>query len=184
MKTEFEIDVHWVAFPLHPETPEEGRSLEDLFAGRPVDIPAMLDRLRRTAADLDLPFGGRIMTYNSRRAQELGKWAEEKGRGDAFHHAAFHAYFAEGKNIAGMDVLMELAEKVGLSGETARQILEEGLYRAAVDADWKRSRELGVTAVPTFILDGRRLVGAQPYEALVKLKEDNQVARRDGSDNS
>ena len=184
MKTEFEIDVHWVAFPLHPETPEEGRSLEDLFAGRPVDIPAMLDRLRRTAADLGLPFGDRIMTYNSRGAQELGKWAEEKGRGDAFHHAAFHAYFAEGKNIAEVDVLADLAEAVGLSSEEARRVLADGRYRAAVDAEWNRSRELGVTAVPTFILNGRRLVGAQPYEALVKLMEDNQVARRDGSDNS
>ncbi len=142
----------------------------------------MLDRLRRTAEDLGLPFGDRTMTCNSRRAQELGKWAEEKGKGDAFHHAAFHAYFAEGKNIAKMDVLTDLAEAAGLSGQEARRVLEEGRYRAAVDADWNRSRELGVTAVPTFILDGRRLVGAQSYEALVKLLEDNQAARRDGSD--
>lgn len=141
----------------------------------------MLDRLRQVAADLDLPFGDRNMTYNSRSAQELGKWAEEKGRGDAFHHAAFHAYFAEGKNIAETDVLAELAESAGLSGETARQILEAGQYRAAVDADWRRSRESGVTAVPTFLLNGRRLVGAQPYEALAKLMTDNRVARRDGS---
>ena len=43
----------WVAFPLHPETPEEGLTLEALFAGRDIDIPAALDRLRgwqRTAA--------------------------------------------------------------------------------------------------------------------------------------
>ncbi len=142
----------------------------------------MLDRLRRTAEDLGLAFGDRTVIYNSRKAQELGKWAEEKGRGDAFHHAAFHAYFAEGKNIAKMDVLTDLAEAVGLSGEEARRAMEDGRYRAAVDADWNRSRELGVTAVPTFILDGRRLVGAQPYETLEKLLDDNQVARRDGSD--
>jgi predicted DsbA family dithiol-disulfide isomerase len=39
-----------------------------------------------------------------------------------------------------------------------------------------------VTAVPTFILDDRRLVGAQPYEALARLLEENHVKRRDGSD--
>jgi predicted DsbA family dithiol-disulfide isomerase len=142
----------------------------------------MLKQLGRVAADLDLPFGDRPMTYNSRKAQELGKWAEEKGRGDEFHHAAFHAYFAKGENIAEMAVLTDLAETVGLSGETARQILEEGRYGAAVDADWDRSRQLGVTAVPTFILGDRRLVGAQPYEALARLLEENHVKMRDGSD--
>jgi predicted DsbA family dithiol-disulfide isomerase len=168
-----------VAFPLHPETPQEGRSLEDLFAGRPVDIPAMLDKLRKVASDLDLPFGDRTMTYNSRSAQELGKWAEAQGKGDAFHHAAFHTYFAEGKNIAEMGVLADLAETAGLSGGEARRVLEEGRYSAAVDADWNRSRQLGITAVPTFLFDGRRLVGAQPYDALARLLEEHHVTRRD-----
>ena len=47
--------------------------------------------------------------------------------------------------------------------------------REAVDADWKRSRELGITGVPTFVLGGRGLVGAQPYaqlEAFVAADED------------
>ena len=141
----------------------------------------MLARLRQAAADLELPFGDRTMTYNSRRAQELGKWAEARGKGAAFHHAAFRAYFAEGKNIAEMVVLTDLAESVGLSGGDARRTLEDGQYRAAVDADWNRSRQLGITAVPTFAFDGRRLVGAQPYDALARLLEESHVARRDGS---
>ncbi|MCP4688650.1 MAG: hypothetical protein GY859_11410, partial [Desulfobacterales bacterium] len=75
LKKEHEIRVQWTAFPLHPETPMEGVRLEDLFAGQPVDIPAMISRLRETAADLGLPFGSRGKSYNSRLAQELGKWA-------------------------------------------------------------------------------------------------------------
>ena len=75
MQTEFKIDIKWTAFPLHPETPEAGLTLEELFAGRPVDIKQVLAHLNRTAKDLGLPFGKRERTYNSRLAQELGKLA-------------------------------------------------------------------------------------------------------------
>jgi predicted DsbA family dithiol-disulfide isomerase len=34
-----------------------------------------------------------------------------------------------------------------------------------------KSRDYGVTGVPTFVSGGRRVVGAQPYEALVRLVE-------------
>ena len=46
LKAEHGVKVEWVHFPLHPETPAEGRSLADLFAGRNVDRAAMA--LQRT----------------------------------------------------------------------------------------------------------------------------------------
>ena len=160
------IDVQWTAFPLHPETPLEGRTLEELFAGRGFDIPAMLARLKATADELELPFGERSMTYNSRRAQEMGKWAEDMGRGEPFHLAVFRAYFARGRNIARPDVLKAVAEAAGLDGAEALRVLESGKYTLAVDEDWHRSRQLNVTAVPTFRIDGRMLTGAQRCEVL------------------
>jgi predicted DsbA family dithiol-disulfide isomerase len=160
--------VHWTAFPLHPETPPDGQSLEDLFAGRPINIPEMLAHLRNTAHQLGLPFGDRHMTYNSRRAQELGKWAENGGRGDAFHNAVFKAYFANGLNIATDTVLMDIAQSVGLDSQEARTVIEQGQYRDAVDRDWQRSRNMGITAVPTFVMNQQRLVGAQTYQDLTR----------------
>jgi predicted DsbA family dithiol-disulfide isomerase len=44
--------------------------------------------------------------------------------------------------------------------------MDQRSYREAVDRDWQRSRQLGITAVPTFILNGQRLVGAQSYAEL------------------
>jgi predicted DsbA family dithiol-disulfide isomerase len=163
------VTVQWTAFPLHPETPEQGRTLEELFAGRGMDIPRMLAHLKQTAEDLGLPFGSRTMTYNSRRAQELGKWAEEQGCGEAFHQAAFHAYFAEGLNISRFEVLRMIADRVGLNANHAIDVLNTQRYKAAVDQDWQRASRLGVYAVPTFQIHGRILVGAQTYEALVRL---------------
>lgn len=166
MKKELGVSVRWLAFPLHPETPEEGRTLEELFAGRPYNIPEVLAHLKTIADAEGLPFGTRTKTYNSRLAQELAKWAESQGKGDAFHDAAFRAYFADGKNIAKTENLLDIAVSVSLNPDEARGIVKERTYREAVDADWKRAHRLGITAVPTFLFGAGRLVGAQSYEAL------------------
>jgi predicted DsbA family dithiol-disulfide isomerase len=137
----------------------------------------MMARLRQVADELKLPFGERTMTFNSRLAQELGKWAEDQGRGDAFHDAVFRAYFHRGKNIARRPVLLEVCRAVGLDPAAARVVLEERSYRHAVDLDWQRSRQMGIRAVPTFVINGRQLVGAQPYAALESLVLSAGVAR-------
>ncbi|KPK88762.1 MAG: hypothetical protein AMJ94_14205 [Deltaproteobacteria bacterium SM23_61] len=172
------MEVQWRAFPLHPETPEEGRTLEELFAGRNLDIPAMLARLKQVADDLGLPWGTRKMTFNSRLAQEMGKWAEVKGEGDEFHDAVFRTYFVEGKNIAKKDVLLELVKKVGLPVREARKVLESRSFREAVDEDWNLSMKWGITAVPTFVIDGHAVVGAQPYGVLEQFLTNNGVKKR------
>jgi predicted DsbA family dithiol-disulfide isomerase len=112
-------------------------------------------------------------TYNSRLAQELGLWAESKNKWDEFHASVFKAYFVEGKNILKIPVLVDLATSVGLSREEAAAVLASRTFKAAVVADWNLSREKGSTAVPTFVINEDKLVGAQPYEALAKLVEGN-----------
>ena len=156
-------------FPLHPDTPMEGRSLADLFAGRGYDIPKMQAQMRARMEAEGLPYGNRTMTYNSRYAQELGAWADTQPGGEAIHDALFRAYFVDGKNIGDKDTLAEIAASVGLSAEAARDALDKGAFKAAVDADWEKSRQCGVTGVPTFVAAGMGVVGAQPYEALVDL---------------
>ena len=178
LQKEYDISIIWKAFPLHPETPEEGRTLEDLFAGRPINIKEVLEHLNRTARELDLPFGKREMTYNSRLAQELGKYAEHEEKGDDFHNAAFRAYFADGQNIGLKSNLVKLGVSVELPEEQVREVLEQRLFKTAVDEDWSRSHQMGVTAVPTFIMNGMSLVGAQPYDKLVEMVERHGVAKR------
>jgi predicted DsbA family dithiol-disulfide isomerase len=126
-------------------------------------------RMRQLMAQEGLPYGQRLKTYNSRLAQELGKWADTQPDGESIHDALFQAYFVDGKNIGHLDTLVEIASSVGLSGVEARQVLETRRYRDAVDTDWQRARELGITGVPTFVANGRGVVGAQPYEVLERL---------------
>jgi len=128
----------------------------------------MLAHLKKTADQLGLPFAERHMTFNSRRAQELGKWAEQHGLENAFHKAVFEAYFAEGLNIGRLPVLLGIVEAIGGDPGEARTVLQEGRFKEAVDRDWQHARSMGITAVPTFVIDGRRLVGAQNYRDLAR----------------
>jgi len=171
LKAEHGVQVKWVHFPLHPDTPQAGRSLAEMFAGRGYDIPKMQAQMRARMEAEGLPYGNRSMTYNSRLAQELGAWADTQPGGDAIHDALFRAYFVEGRNIGDVETLVEIAVAVGLPAAAAREVLEKRTHRAAIDADWEKSHQYGVTGVPTFVIGKNGVVGAQPYEALEQLVE-------------
>jgi len=48
-------------------------------------------------------------------------------------------------------------------------VLENRTFQQAVDEHWSKSRQYGITGVPTFVAAGRGVAGAQPYEALAEL---------------
>jgi predicted DsbA family dithiol-disulfide isomerase len=169
LRVEHNVKVEWVHFPLHPDTPAEGRSLADLFAGRSVDVITMQAQMKERMTAEGLPYGNRTMTYNSRLAQELGKWADTQPGGEAIHDALFRAYFVEARDISRPDVLLDIVARVGLPVEAARQVFEQRTFKAAVDADWALARRYGITGVPTFVAGRYGVVGAQPYEALEQL---------------
>jgi predicted DsbA family dithiol-disulfide isomerase len=168
LRREHGVKINWVHFPLHPETPLQGMAIADLFAGRDIDLQAMYTRMKALMDEEGLPYGERTHTYNSRLAQELGKWADTQTGGEAIHDALYKAYFVDGKNIADVDTLVSIAHAVGLSPEQARVVLEERSFKQAVDADWLKSRQYGITGVPTFVAGGYGVTGAQPYATLEK----------------
>jgi len=174
----FDLDPVLVHFPLHPETPPEGESLAERYAARGTDPEAMYQRMKTLMDAEGLPYGKRTHTYNSRLAQELGKWADTKPGGGAIHDALFRAYFVEARNIGDVAVLLEVARASGLDAEEARVVLAERRFKDAVDADWAKSRQYGVTGVPTFVAARYGVVGAQPYEVLEKLAVEAGAQRR------
>jgi predicted DsbA family dithiol-disulfide isomerase len=128
----------------------------------------MRERMKALMAEAGLEYGERTHTFNSRLAQELGKWADSKPGGEAIHDALYRAYFVDNKNISDVDELVVIAEAVGLDALEARRVIIDREYKEAVDEDWQRSRETGVTGVPTFFGNDLVVVGCQPYETLEK----------------
>ena len=166
LREKFDVDVKLVHFPLHPDTPAEGRSMAAFYAERKLDPDKMHAQMKARMDAEGLPYGRRTHSYNSRLAQELGKWADTQPGGAKLHDALYKAYFVEGRNIGDPEVLVAIAESVGLPGEEARKVLAERRFKDAVDQDWEKSRGYGITGVPTFVAAGHGVVGAQPYEVL------------------
>ena len=145
--------------------PPEGQELpfspERLAAGR--------RNFERLADEAGLPYGQRKHWYDSRPAHEARLWADQHGAGDAFKRRVFAAYFVDDRNIASPDLLAGIAAELGLDGDD----------RERVEAEYAEAREVGVTAVPTFVAGGYALVGAHPIENLRKLMDHVGASRRD-----
>ena len=91
----------------------------------------------------------------TRLAFEGWHYALEQGKGDEYADLMYRAYFVEEKNIGEIEVLKELAERIGLNGEEYVKIIESGKYTETVLAKDNASRnELKVKGVPTIYIDG------------------------------
>ena len=75
----------------------------------------MMVHLKKNADKVKLPLNDPQRSYNTRLAQEVGKWAGEQGKGDVFHNTVFKAYFVDAQNISDPLVLINLAESAGPS---------------------------------------------------------------------
>jgi predicted DsbA family dithiol-disulfide isomerase len=170
LKAAYEVETRLVHFPLHPDTPLEGRSMAEHYKARGIDPEDAYQRMKGLMDAEGLPYGKRTHSYNSRLAQELGTWADTlSGGGDKLHDALYRAYFVDARNIGDVDILIEIVESVGLDGAAAREVIETRRFKDAVDADWAKSAQYGVTGVPTFVAGQRGVVGAQPYEMIERL---------------
>ena len=178
LKAAYDVDTVLVHFPLHPDTPIEGRSMAEFYAQRGIDPEAAWQRMKGLMDAEGLPYGRRTHSYNSRLAQELGKWADTRPGGEAIHDKLYRAYFVDAKNLADIDLLVDIARSAGLPAEEARAVLEERRFKDAVDADWQKSAQYGVTGVPTFVAGRHGVVGAQPYEVLEQLVAKAGAPRR------
>ena len=180
LKAAYEIETRLVHFPLHPDTPIEGRSMAEHYKARGIDPEEAYQRMKGLMDAEGLPYGKRTHSYNSRLAQELGTWADTlPGGGDKLHDALYRAYFVDAKNIGDVDILLDIVESVGLDRAAAREVIETRRFKDAVDRDWAKSAQYGVTGVPTFVAGQRGVVGAQPYETLERLVVTAGAARRD-----
>jgi predicted DsbA family dithiol-disulfide isomerase len=72
LRKEFGVELLMRVFPLHPDTPEEGMELSELFAGREEYIEAMQTKLLHVAATEGLPLTNRSQLHSPER----GCWKE------------------------------------------------------------------------------------------------------------
>lgn len=154
--------IEWKPFLLRPGMPAQGMDLPPDFKD---DMEDTRERLARVAASGGLPIVFSDHIPNSRPALEATEYAAGRGKGVELHRAVFTKLYGEGRDISRWEVLREAAADAGLNPDEMQAQVESGRYREEVESLAEAARELGVHAVPTFVINGRyRIVGAQPYE--------------------
>jgi len=167
LKQEFDLSVEWLAFEIHPDTPQAGTLLSTMFPQ--LDADNMFRHLRDMAAPYGITFADIVLVSNSRMSLEASEFAKDQGKFDQFHCALFQTYFSQGMDIGNIEVLTQIGYESGLDRDALAQALQTGRYRPRIENVRKEAARLGVTAAPTFIIEDRdRIVGAQPIEVFRK----------------
>ncbi len=163
LKAEHQIDLEWRPFYLYMDTPPEGRDLPDYV--KRARANGSEERLRQIAQSYGMEFISTQRIYNTRIGHEATEYAREHGKGNEFHKVVFRKIYAEGQDPSQWDVLRAAAEEVGLDAEEMQREVEAEKYMAEVVDKVRWAYQIGVTGVPTYVINDRyAIVGAQPYE--------------------
>ena len=170
------MDVEWRPFYLRPDTPPEGMELPEYIVR--ARASGSEERLEQMANMYGMKFMSTKRIYNTRLAHEATEFAREHGKANEFHHVVFRKVYADGLDIGTWDALRAAAQEVGLDPQEMQQVVESGKYTAEVAAQVQEAYQIGVSGVPTYVIDNKyALVGAQPYEvfqrALAKIMKEN-----------
>jgi predicted DsbA family dithiol-disulfide isomerase len=163
LKAEHDVDVEWRPFYLYFDTPPEGRDLPERI--KQARAQGSEERLRQIAQSYGMPFVSTPRIYNTRLAHEATEYARVHGKGNEFHKVLFRKVYAEGQDPSQWDVLRAAAEEVGLEADEMQREVESEKYMAEVVDKVRWAYQIGVTGVPTYVINDRyAIVGAQPYE--------------------
>jgi predicted DsbA family dithiol-disulfide isomerase len=163
LKAEHNVDLEWRPFYLYMDTPPEGKELPEYIKRNRAQ--GYEERLRQIAESYRMPFVSTQRIYNTRLAHEATEYAREQGKGNEFHKMVFHKIYGEGQDPSQWDVLRSAAREVGLDAEEMQREVENEKYMAEVVDKVRWAYQIGVTGVPTYVINDRfAIVGAQPYE--------------------
>jgi predicted DsbA family dithiol-disulfide isomerase len=131
----------------------------------------IMDHLTRVAAESGLEFHlDRAQRANTLLAHRLLWLAEHDGGQVDLKERLLRAYFVEGANVGDPDTLAAIGDEVGLDPARVRQVLDGDLGLAEVRAELARAADLEITAVPTYVFEGRWTVpGAQDPEVFMNV---------------
>jgi predicted DsbA family dithiol-disulfide isomerase len=172
-RPDVQAEVIWRPYQLQPDIPPEGlpwhEVIRDKFGG-PERARAMFQQVAAAGAADGLAFDFESIPAhpNTRDAHRLVLLAQEAGIGREMAEALFRANFTDGRDIGKTGVLADVAAQVGLDRDRIARFLGGDQLGRLVDQCQAEARELGITGVPFFVIEGKyAFSGAQPLETFV-----------------
>lgn len=170
--------IQWHPFQLNPDMPPEGMDrieyIEWKFGGKEGAVKAhvpMMEYAEKIGIPLNL--GDIKRSPNTLDAHRLIHWAGLEGCQTAIVSALFKAYFVEGRDIGEHEVLADVADANGMDASVVLRLLKSDADATEVSNHAKSVRDMGISSVPTFVVDGKHAVpGAQPAELWLKVMDE------------
>jgi predicted DsbA family dithiol-disulfide isomerase len=162
LKQEFDLEIEWRGFQIHPEWPAEGipiervRGLGDMEARQQV-----WKRISAMAEAEGLPIAPPTMFTNSRAALAACEYARELGKDEDFEARIYRAYFVEGANIGDPELIVRLGADAGLDPAAVADAIKSPKYEMKLKNNALAANQRQVSGVPTFFIGEFSLVGAQ-----------------------
>lgn len=166
-----EVEVEWKSFQLDPtldpketqDTLQYFREKKGVQADQATQMLAQVTQMGK-GAGIDFDFNKALIT-NTFSAHKLLHLAKKHNKSNEMEEALFIAHFIDGKNVGDTEVLISLAENLGIDKEEAREAVTSDQLDYEVNQDIMEARNNGVSGVPFFVLNGKYAVsGAQPVE--------------------
>ena len=158
-----DVAVRWMPFELrpypHPTLRPEGEYLQQAWA------QSVYPMAQRMGVPIRLPsISPQPYTH---LAFEGFQYAAEQELGNEYTERVFRAFFQEGRDIGQVDVLVDVAESIGLDSQALREALQTRSYRPAHQEALQHAvSEMQITAVPTIVIGSHRIDGLASREAL------------------
>ncbi|UCZ55387.1 DsbA family protein [Bacillus shivajii] len=168
-----DVEIEWMPFELRPY-PQETLSPNSEYVqkGWHSSVKPLAEKLGVT---MNLPMIDPMP--HTHYAHEGLMFAKKEGKAHEYAVQVFRAYYEDGQDIGNINVLTDLAEKIGLDRFEFEQSLQKRTFSDEREKLVKETMKTGeVLAVPTVYIDGEKLTGLQTkekYETLINRAKRN-----------
>lgn len=102
------------------------------------------------------------------KAAEAAECANRQGKFWQYHDKLFSVFTQDGSGLA-VSNLKTYAQNVGLDTDKFNSCLDNGETTEVVNTDLKEASRLGISATPTFFINGIKVIGAQPVSVFEQI---------------
>src|SRR5665648_159039 len=170
LKNQFEIELEHVGIEIHPETPPCGVDVKKYLSQTNETIKEIYENLKSRGKQYGLNFCDLQVLANSRKALIIGEYCRKQGKNEEFTDAIFKAYFEDCQDIGKEEVIIAVAEKIGLTKPQVEAALADPMLQNLYAKNCNEAKEQKVTGVPTFVINDKdTIVGAQLEQTFIEL---------------
>lgn len=168
LRAHYDLAVNWALVEIHPESPPEGKPVEDLGYSKQ-RLDGMLGELGEMARAEGVELSPHTFTTNSHKALLLAEASKQQGAAVFYrlHRRLFESFLVEAQNIGDTGILTALAKECGVAAQTIERAWSDPAYEQRLQQNLAAAVQNGATGTPTFFIGDRQLTGAVSVDALM-----------------